>query len=136
MRLLLDTHVLLWLAEGSDALPDASRTLIEHAAAGEGLAVSSISFWEIAMLAHRSRISLSQPLAVWRGRVRAQPGVVELAVDGDVAIEAVQLPGELHPDPADRMIAATARIHGCRLATRDCRLLDYAASGHLRAHAV
>ncbi len=133
MRLLLDTHVLIWLAEGHADLPVASRDLIDRAASKDGLAVSSISFWETAMLAHRGRIVLSQPLAMWRTRVVSVPGLAELPLEGDVAIEAVELPGELHPDPADRMIVATARVFGLRLATRDRRLLAYSAAGHVSA---
>lgn len=136
MRLLLDTHVLVWLAEGMADLPPASREQIDRAAVGAGIAVSAISFWETAMLAQQGRISLSRPLGSWRQRVVAQPGIIELPVDGEVAIEAVLLPGDLHPDPADRLLAATARIHGCRLATRDQRLLAYGAAGHLSVSAV
>ena len=57
-------------------------------------------------------------------------------IAGDVAIEAVQLPAELHADPADRMIVATARVHGWRLATRDNRLLEYGKAGHATTIAV
>jgi PIN domain nuclease of toxin-antitoxin system len=136
VRLLLDTHVLVWLAEGTEDLSRASRDQIDRAAAGAGIAVSAISFWETAMLAQRGRISLSQPLRSWRERVVSQPGIIELAVDGEVAIEAVQLPGNLHSDPADRLLAATARIHGCRLATRDQRLLTYGSAGHVSVASV
>jgi PIN domain nuclease of toxin-antitoxin system len=136
VRLLLDTHILVWLAEGTEDLPQVSRDQIDRAAAGAGIAVSAISFWEAAMLAQRGRISLSQPLGSWRQQVVSQPGIIELPIDGEVAIEAVQLPGNLHPDPADRLLAATARIHGCCLATRDQRLLAYGAAGHLTVAAV
>lgn len=136
MRLLLDTHVLIWLAEGLAELGASARELVDDAAAAHGVAVSAISFWEVAMLAQRGRLSLSQPVGVWRERVVSAPGVVEAAIDGSVAIESVQLPGDLHADPADRLIVATARVHGWRLATRDRRLLDYGAAGHASTIAV
>ena len=64
--LLLDTHVLVWLAEGLPSLSETSRDLIDRAARKEGLAVSPISFWEIAMLHSRQRITLSLPVLLWR----------------------------------------------------------------------
>lgn len=136
MRLLLDTHVLVWLAEGLSELPVRSRKRINAAAAAGGLAVSAISFWEVAMLAERNRISLSEPVTAWRQRVLAAQGIVEAPMSGDIGIEAVHLPGKLHGDPADRILAATARSNGWTLATRDRRLLDYGAAGHVSVAAM
>src|SRR5262249_7477937 len=136
VRLLLDTHVLIWLAEGLAELPAAARDKIDRAAGGAGIAVSAITFWETAMLVARGRISLAQPLGAWRQRVLAQPGLGDVPIDGEIGIEAVHLPGTLHPDPADRLIVATARLQGCRLVTRDQRLLDYGAAGHVGTLAV
>ena len=125
MKLLLDTHVLIWLAEGSDELALGSRRAIDAAAAKQGLVVSAISFWEVAMLEERRRISLSLPVTSWRRRVLETTSIVEQSVTGEIAIEAVVLPGELHSDPADRLLVATARVHALRPATRDARLIDY-----------
>ena len=129
--LLLDTHVLIWLAEGLDDLPEASRQLIDRRAAADGLAISAISFWEVAMLDARGRIRLSRPIEQWRHDVLAQRGISEVAVSGDTGIEAVQLPGELHGDPADRILVATARLRQMSLATRDRSLLRYGEAGHV-----
>ena len=131
MRLLLDTHILIWLAEGMDALPAASRRIVDRAARTEGLAVSAISFWEVAMLAERGRIGLTRTVPAWRQEVLAAPGLVEVPVTGDIGVEAVVLPGSLHGDPADRLLVATARRLGLRLGTRDARLLDYGRQGHV-----
>jgi len=131
LRLLLDTHVLVWLVEGLDTLPRASREVVDEAARSHGVAVSAISFWEVAMLDARRRISLSKPIGEWRAQALAAPGLDEVAITGAVGIEAVQLPGEFHDDPADRLIVATARLSGMRLATRDARLLRYGAAGHV-----
>lgn len=136
MRLLLDTHVLLWLAQGADELAPPARQAIEAASRGPGLAVSAISFWEVAMLARRGRISIAEPVVAWRERVLVVPGMLEAPVDGAVGVESVQLPDLSHGDPADRFLIATARLNGWRLATRDRRILDYADAGHLRALAV
>jgi len=131
LRLLLDTHVLVWLVEGLETLPEASREIVDEAARTHGVAVSAISFWEVAMLGARRRISLSKPIGEWREQALAAPGLDEVAITGAVGIEAVQLPGQFHDDPADRLIVATARLNGMRLATRDARLLRYGAAGHV-----
>jgi len=131
MRLLLDTHILVWLAEGLDDLAPRSRRLIDEAAKTDGIAVSAISFWEVAMLASDGRVALSVPVATWRQRVVSTEGMQEIPVSGDIAIESVQIPGGLHGDPADRIIVATARLSGLRLGTRDARLLEYGKMGHL-----
>lgn len=136
MRLLLDTHVLIWLAEGWEELPSASRRILDREAGKDGLAVSSISFWETAMLTARGRIGLTRSVAAWRQDVLAVPGLVELPITGGIAIEAVNLPGHLHGDPADRILVATARIEGLRLGTRDARLLDYGRQGHVNTIAL
>lgn len=133
MRLLLDTHVLIWLAEGLGDLPPKSRKIINEAAAGDGLCVSAISFWEVAMLERHDRIALGRPVVDWREQVLANPAFREVPVTGDLGIEAVGLPGTIHQDPADRILLATARLHALRLGTRDRRLLDYASAGHVAA---
>jgi PIN domain nuclease of toxin-antitoxin system len=136
MRLLLDTHVLIWLAEGLADLPPRSRRRINDAAKGPGLAVSAISFWEVAMLARKGRIAIRRPVHAWRAEVIAAAGISEIPVSGDVGVEALLLPGELHEDPADRILVATARLHGIALGTRDKRLLAYAEQGHVSAVAL
>jgi PIN domain nuclease of toxin-antitoxin system len=136
MTLLLDTHALIWFAEGHDDLPPRSRRRLDAAARSEGLAVSAITFWEVAMLERRRRVSLSQPIERWRETILGPSAMREVEVDGAVAIEAVRLPGDLHEDPADRILVATARVRGWTLATRDSRLLEYGAAGHVKIAAI
>ena len=85
------------------------------------------------MLQQRRRIALVRPLAEWRRLILDAPGIRELPVTGDEALEAVSLPGRLHADPADRILVATARLQRCTLVTRDERLLEYAETGHVEA---
>ena len=131
LTLLLDTHILIWFAEGSSELSEPTVGRLETAARKAGLAVSVISFWEVAMLHHRQRISLSLPLVSWRDIVLETPGFIEAPLAGDIAIESVNLPGELHGDPADRILIATARLNGWTLVTRDDRVLDYGRAGNV-----
>lgn len=131
--LLLDTHVLIWLTEFAPELSAERRRDVDEAAQTDGVLVSSISFWETAMLLEKQRILLKQPLLMWREVVLSRPGISEATIDSRIAIDAVTLPGDLHSDPADRMLIATARHTAATLMTRDARILEYAAAGHVQA---
>lgn len=122
----LDTHALIWLVAGSDRLGGRARRLIDAALADESLAVSAISFWEIAMLERKGRIVLHQPAAAWRTSV-IDLGVTELPLDGGTAILAATL-RDLHDDPADRFIVAAASLCGAMLVTADDRILGWPGS--------
>ena len=123
--ILLDTHVLIWLDQDSSDLGARCRAAVDSALADDSLAVSAISFWEVAMLAERNRLTLDRELGAWHRDLLAA-GIRELTVDGSIGIRAASLAG-LHGDPADRMIAATAQMYGATLATADRRLLDWQA---------
>ncbi len=99
---------------------------IEEAWLSDELAVSAISFWEVAMLTAKGRIQLAEDTGPWR-REQLEQGLVELPIDGATAIRAGLLTN-MHGDPADRLIVATA-LQGHRLATADERILGW--SGRL-----
>lgn len=121
--LLLDTHVLVWLDEGSPRLgPKALQTINQALVAGQ-LGVAAISFWEIAMLARKERLSICIELDVWH-RELLQNGLREIPLDGSTAFRAGQLPN-FHGDPADRMIVATALEHSATLVTADQKILEW-----------
>lgn len=134
-RLLLDTHVWLWLAAGADALPSTAREAIGVAASSGGLRVAAISLWEVAMLASRNRLSLGKPTTIWLEEALSAPGLSLEPLSPLIATASCHLPGGFHSDPADHMIVATARVTSSTLMTRDRRILDYAAHGHVRAMA-
>jgi PIN domain nuclease of toxin-antitoxin system len=122
--ILLDTHVWVWWVHEDPRLPSrAKQALQEHE--DEGLGVSVISCWEIANLVERNRIRLSVSLAEWIKEALQYPGIRLLDLTPDIAIESTQLPGEFHRDPADRILVATARLHGCPLMTADEPILRY-----------
>ena len=120
--IVLDTHVLLWLRYGEGRLGKRARRILEDAWLAGDAAVSAISFWEIAMLHDRRRLTLLRDIESWRGALLAE-GLVEIPVDGQVGIRAARL-ADFHGDPADRLIVATA-LEGQRLATADRRILDW-----------
>jgi PIN domain nuclease of toxin-antitoxin system len=131
--LLLDTHVWLWLEAGSSELPSSARQAISAALGAGLLRVAAISLWELALLASRGRVVLGKPTNLWLEEALADPGPIIEPLSTRVAIESCDLPGTIHRDAADRIIVATARVTNAVLMTRDRRILDYAAQGHLTA---
>ena len=120
--IVLDTHVLLWVTQQPEKIGKNCTDLIEHAWASQAVAVSAISFWEIAMLQAKGRIHLQGTVQTWRSLLLNQ-GLKEFGVNGQIGIQAAQL--DLHGDPADRLIAATALVHQATLCTADEKLLAW-----------
>lgn len=124
--ILLDTHVLLWLIAGSDQLGEHTRRTVQAAWEEGAVAVSAFTFWEIALLHDGRRIELDLPPRALRQRLIAD-GLRTVPVDDETAIHSVELGADgFHPDPADRIIAATAILGGYRLATSDRRIIKWA----------
>lgn len=128
----LDTHIWIWLGRNDEALGPKLGNSLQRTAASGRLLVPAISVWELGMLASKGRIALNQSVQSWV-RAALAPGWIDVVpLSPDIAIECTQLPGTITGDPADRMIAATARTLDLPLATRDKRLRAYAQQGHLR----
>ena len=125
--ILLDTHALIWLLLDDPRLGRQTRQIIASAWADNQAAVSAISFWEIAMLCAKGRLELLVNAETWRAGLLRE-GLIEIAVDGGTALRAGFL-RDLHGDPADRIIVATA-LTGHPLVTADRRILDW--PGRLR----
>mgnify|MGYP001179682096 CR=1 FL=1 len=120
--ILLDTHVAIWTSTGT-TFGRRSMSIVKNALAEDRLAISAISFWEIAMLIAKRRLRALKSASEQRSKILAA-GIREVPVGGDVCIVAGELEG-LHGDPADRFIAATAIAHGATLVTADERLLHW-----------
>lgn len=124
MRLLLDTHILIWWAQGQDGLLAApEKELLVDAPGDHELLVSDITLWEIALLVGKQRIKLGLPVREWLERATAPPLVRRCSLSPAVVSETLRLPEDFHGDPADRIIVSTARVHGATLVTRDRRIL-------------
>lgn len=136
VAVLLDTCAVIWLANG-DALASSATAAILHAGAAGGIFVSPVSAWEVGLL---SKPKAGRNLAVqfmpdpktWFARVMAGPGLREASLTSEIAIDASFLPGELHGDPADRLIVTSARHLGVPVVTRDRRIIAYGRDGHVR----
>ena len=124
MRSLLDTHVLLWWLEGGKRLSRKQKRAIDRAGPDNPLAVSDITPWEIATLYELGRIRLRMALRDWLEAAVAPPLVARVPISPAVAAEVAVLPPTFHRDPADRIIVATARVHGLALLTSDERIAD------------
>jgi PIN domain nuclease of toxin-antitoxin system len=130
--LLLDTHVLVWMVEGSDQILSTTREEIEQAAAEDTLLVSAITPWEIALLVSKSRLRLSCDVGEWVDTALKKPGVSLAPLLPSIAVASTRLPWDVHPDPADRILLATARHLGATLVTADRQILEYAAHGFVK----
>ena len=120
--ILLDTHVLIYLLFEESRLGRQTRQLIADAWPADNVAVSAITFWEVAMLHEKGRMTLLRNIESWRTSL-LDDGLVEIAVNGQIGIRANTLP-DFHSDPADRIIVATA-LEGHRLITADRRILEW-----------
>jgi PIN domain nuclease of toxin-antitoxin system len=131
--LLLDTCTFLWLVMNEPISSRATGLLAAASAASVLTFISPISAWEIGMLTAKGRIQLTlAPQRLFSGALQ-QRGIQLANLTPEILIESCFLPGLPPRDPADRIIAATARNLGCRLITRDRELLDYGEQGHISA---
>ena len=131
-KLLLDTHTFIWFAVGEN-LPKSIVALIEKAQVESRLFMSDISTWEIAMLATRNRISITNDPLVWIKEAIELIGIQMLRLLPDVVVDSCRLPQWEHKEPADRIIVSTARIHQLTLVTADEKIIAYSKEGHLEA---
>jgi PIN domain nuclease of toxin-antitoxin system len=131
--LLLDTCAAIWFATAQRMSNAATDALNRSFAAKESVFLSPISAWEIGMLCARGRMRFTVSPHIWFERLQRMGGIVLADMPPSVLIASSSLPGALHGDPADRILAATAREYGYRLVTRDRPLLDYAGQGHIQA---
>lgn len=119
-KLLLDTHIWLWALLEPDRLSPAVRA--ELASAENEIWLSPISVWEAMLLAERGRVRVDTTPSEWVERMVSALPRREAPLTHDIAVASRQLT-LTHEDPADRFLAATARVMGLTLVTADARLM-------------
>lgn len=126
-RLLLDTHIALWLDSGDERLSIAPRTLIDGCWRNGGtLHLSAVTAWEIALLRDTGRIELDSTPKEWVGRFLDRPGIEPALLSHRAGCQAYRLHPFAHRDPADRLLIATAIELACPLVTDDRRIASFA----------
>jgi len=123
--IVLDTHAWVWWVASPEQLSRQAREEIDNAMERKEIYISSISSWEIALLIRKGRLELTLPVEDWIARSEALPFVNFVPLDNRIALRSNQLPGEVHEDPADRIIIATAMTLGAPLISRDTKIRDY-----------
>lgn len=122
MRVLLDTHVWLWMWGEPERLKNEARTIVEDPATE--LNVSAVSAWEIATKHAAGRLRLPTPPEAWLTDPRHRRDVTELPISFAHAIQAGTLPAH-HRDPFDRMLIAQAQIESLVLVSADPKFAAY-----------
>lgn len=121
MRLLFDTHLLLWAATSPEKLPQKALEMLEDYSVTP--LYSAASIWEVAIKARLGREDFQIDPRVWRTGLN-ENGYYELCIDSGHALLAGELP-PIHKDPFDRMLVAQAKAEGVTLVTADAQVGQY-----------
>ena len=131
MKILLDTHVLIWAVEKPEELGKNSKSLLED---GENeIFISPVSTLEIAQLISSGRIELNQTLNSWLKRALKNLKAETVPFTHETAETACQIPEPFHKDPADRILVATAVLKNLSLMTADERIVNYKHASTINA---
>ena len=124
--IVVDTHVLLWWFGGETRkLSAAAKKALDSERDGGTILVSSITAWEIAILADKGRIGLSTDVLTWLKTVSLVDAIRFVPLDNEIAVWSTRLGAEFHKDPADRFIIATCRKLSAPLVTADKDIRRY-----------
>jgi len=127
---LLDTCAELWIV-ADEISPTVADALTQARGHGFLTYVSPVTAWEIGLLARKGRFKSHHSPQRWFETLMSKPGASLAELTPALLIESSFLPGSLRGDPADRIIAATAREYGYTFIARDRALLDYGREGYL-----
>jgi PIN domain nuclease of toxin-antitoxin system len=125
--IVLDTHAWIWFISNPDLLSKRAKKAVNAAVKDKSILISSISAWELALLVTKNRIKLTLDVTDWIAKSESLPFIQFVPLTNSIAAKSVNLPLPLHPDPADRIIIATALSAGAPLVTKDKKLLDYSS---------
>jgi PIN domain nuclease of toxin-antitoxin system len=118
--ILLDTHVLIWLASEPSNLSRKASDAVRRASQETGIAISAITLWELAWLATHDRLKITGTVDAFVEQIVSRTAILPISVK--IAVLANQLPADYPGDPCDRLIGATALAEGIALITKDTRI--------------
>lgn len=124
-KLLLDTHIWLWVASRNPIISSNFLKLINHDHDHDGILISTISVWEIGVLVEKKRITLDLDCMDWIEIALKSPRITLATFTPRIAVQSTRLPGPIHGDPADRILIATAHEENAVLVTCDKKILAY-----------
>ena len=117
--MVIDSHVLYWWLDGFSQLSPSAIHILEQAAHGEDcLKIAAVTLWELADKERRGKFTSRHPVRMWPKLLGDIPWIQIVDTDAEIWIAAAALDWA-HRDPADRIIAATALIHGVPVLTKD-----------------
>jgi len=123
--IVLDTAPWIWWVANPSRLTRSARLRIEKEESRNGLVLSAISAWEVALKNSLGKLELDRDARSWIARAATYPGLRVESLRQEDAIESAHLPGDIHRDPADRFIIALARRLRAPVVTSDHRILAY-----------
>ncbi|MGE3488443.1 MAG: type II toxin-antitoxin system VapC family toxin [Vicinamibacterales bacterium] len=129
MPIVLDTHAWIWWVTGDRRLSRRARAAIQKPLSRGEVWLSMISIWEMAKKVEKGQLALDRPLDDWFGAALSAEGLHVAEMTRSILVDSCRLPQPFHGDPADQVIAATARSLSAAVVTKDARLRDYP---HLR----
>jgi PIN domain nuclease of toxin-antitoxin system len=120
--ILIDTHIVVWLTIEPDEMPKSTGKLVAEARSrNTGIGIADATLWELAMLIHSGEIEPAVPMGPYLRRVEEMFEV--FPITGTIAERSTQFSPAYPKDPMDRLIGATASVHGIPLVTWDKKIL-------------
>ncbi len=122
--ILLDTHVWIWWINEPTKLASETVAYLDKLQPAH-VHISLISCWEVAKLVEKNRLTLPVALVDWLELAIDRTGVTTISLEREIIVDACNLPGTFHADPADQLIVSTSRIKQLPLLTADSKILLY-----------
>ncbi|MDX8431581.1 MAG: type II toxin-antitoxin system VapC family toxin [Candidatus Algichlamydia australiensis] len=133
-KIILDTHILIWTMTGHSMLKKHFRDSLKVALLEQRVLVSPMSVWEIGMLVEKKRLSLDMDPMEWVDQALDSAGINICELTPKIAIQSTRLAGEVHGDPVDRILMASAQEQNAALVTCDNKILEYGKGKLLTVH--